>query len=576
MASRRGPATTIADLLLKRNAIQPEALREASEAAKGAGVMLERYLIDKQIVPQVDLTLAIAEYLRMPPIALSHFSPNPQLMEIVPKEVLRKNLALPLAKTGKTLTVALGDPFNIMAQDELHTLTGLDITPLVASEKEIADVLEHFFPEEGPAVDMESILKEADTELEIGRDTSEDSEDQSIETMLESADGAPVIKMVHAMLLEALRSGASDIHFEPQEKNLRLRYRIDGSLMESPSPPKNLQGAVLSRMKLMSGMDIAERRIPQDGRIKIRAMQKEVDLRVNTLPTIFGEKVVMRILDKGNLFPSLAALGLDEAAYKAMKYGISQPHGVIYVTGPTGSGKTTTLYSCLMELNQPDVNIITCEDPVEYQLPGINQVQINSFVGLTFQNALRSVLRQSPDIILVGETRDSETAGIAVKAALTGHLVLSTLHTNDAAGAITRLIDMGVEPSLLASSLILAQAQRLLRKLCQACKKPRKSIPVEQLKTYGIDPTMFDGMTLYEANGCARCHNTGYKGRAAIMEVLPINKQVRMDILRGVSSKEIAAKAKANGMMTLKDIGLAKAKDGVTSIEGALEVTGGE
>jgi type IV pilus assembly protein PilB len=329
-------------------------------------------------------------------------------------------------------------------------------------------------------------------------------------------------------------------------------------------------------MKIMSGMDISEKRIPQDGRIKIRALGKEVDLRVNTLPTIFGEKIVMRILDKSALFPSLAALGLDEAAFKGMKFGISQPHGILLVTGPTGSGKTTTLYSCLMELNQPDVNIITCEDPVEYQLAGINQIQINSFVGLTFENALRSVLRQSPDIILVGETRDSETAAIAIKAALTGHLVLSTLHTNDAAGAITRLIDMGVEPSLLAACLILAQAQRLIRKLCSACKKEQKSLPLEQLQAYGIEASFFEGVTLYQAGGCPRCRNTGYKGRAAIMEVLTINSELRKDILRGVSSKEIATKARAKGMVTLKEIGLMRVKEGVTSLGAALETTGGE
>ena len=450
----------------------------------------------------------------------------------------------------------------------------LDITPLVAAEKEIADIFERFFPEAAQGANMEDLMKEADADLEIGHDKTEDDDNTSID--MEGMEAAPVVKMVNAILLESLRTGASDIHLEPQEKSFRLRYRIDGSLMENPGPPKHLQGAILSRMKIMSGMDIAERRVPQDGRIKIRAIGKEVDLRVNTLPTIFGEKVVMRILDKSALFPNLAALGLDEHAYKAMKHGISQPYGIIYVTGPTGSGKTTTLYSCLMEMNQPDVNIMTCEDPVEYQLPGVNQVQINSFVGLTFAAALRSVLRQSPDIILIGETRDSETADIAVKAALTGHLVLSTLHTNDAPGAITRLIDMGVEPALLASSMVLAQAQRLVRKLCPACKKERKELPLDVLRNYGIDPVVFQGATIFQATGCLRCRNTGYKGRLAIMEVMSINKELRKDILRGVSSREIALKAKALGMMTLKEIGLAKARDGITSLEGALEVTGGE
>ena len=574
MAIKRGSSNSISEILIRREAIKPEELAKAADVVKESGARIERYLIEKRLVSSTDMTLAISEYLKMPPINLAHFTPNTQLIEQVGRDLLARHLALPLAKTGKNLTLALGDPFNIVAVDEIHVLTGLDITPLVAAEKEIADVFERFFPETAQGANMEDLMKEADADLEIGHDKTEDDDNTSID--MEGMEAAPVVKMVNAILLESLRTGASDIHLEPQEKSFRLRYRIDGSLMENPGPPKHLQGAILSRMKIMSGMDIAERRVPKDGRIKIRAIGKEVDLRVNTLPTIFGEKVVMRILDKSALFPNLAALGLDEQAYKAMKHGIAQPYGIIYVTGPTGSGKTTTLYSCLMEMNQPDVNIMTCEDPVEYQLPGVNQVQINSFVGLTFAAALRSVLRQSPDIILIGETRDSETADIAVKAALTGHLVLSTLHTNDAPGAITRLIDMGVEPALLASSMVLAQAQRLVRKLCQACKKERKELPLDVLRSYGIDPAVFEGATIFQAAGCLRCRNTGYKGRLAIMEVMPINKELRKDILRGVSSREIALKAKALGMMTLKEIGLAKARDGITSLEGALEVTGGE
>lgn len=567
--------SVISEILLKHSAIDPEALRQAEEAAKSSGVRLEKYLIEKEIVSHADMTLAISEYLEIAPITLAHFNPNIQLLELIPRETLTRHLAVPVAKIGGNLTVALGDPFDIFAVEELETLTGLQITPLVASVKEIADALERLFAGEAEPVNMEEILKEADSDLEIGHEKLEDETEESIEAMLESAEGVPVIRMVNMILLEALRTGASDIHVEPQEKALRLRYRIDGALVETPSPPKHLQGAIISRMKLMSGMDIAERRIPQDGRIKIRALGKEVDLRVNTLPTIFGEKVVMRILDKSALFPNLGALGLDEEAYKAMRHAISQPTGIILVTGPTGSGKTTTLYSCVQELNKPEVNIVTCEDPVEYQLTGINQVQINAFVGLTFAAALRSVLRQSPDIILVGEIRDSETADIAIKAALTGHLVLSTLHTNDAAGAITRMIDMGVEPSLLASCLILAQAQRLIRKLCGVCKKKGVLPPLKTLKAYGIDPAYFEGVTLYDAGGCAKCHNTGYKGRSALMEVLPMDRALRQDILRGMSAKQLAAKAREKGMLPLKEIGLKKVKDGLTSIAQALEVTGG-
>jgi type IV pilus assembly protein PilB len=574
MPDNKSYSAAISSILVRNNAITTQAVEEAVESAKASGALIEKYLVEQRLVAPEEMALAMSEYLKIPPIVLSHLSPDTQLLELIPRKMLAEHLAFPVAKVGKSLTVALGDPFDMFATEDLHTLTGLEVTPVVASEHDIIEALEKFFPDSEDGQNIEDILKDADADLEIGRAPTDDDQDQSIETMLESAEGAPVIRMVNMMLLEALRTGASDIHFEPQEKNVRLRYRIDGALIESPAPPKNLQGAVLSRMKLMSGMDIAERRIPQDGRIKIRALGKEVDLRVNTLPTIFGEKVVMRILDKSALYPNLAALGLDPVAQEAMQHGIAQPHGILLVTGPTGSGKTTTLYSCLMELNQPDVNIVTCEDPVEYQLDGINQVQINAFVGLSFAIALRSVLRQSPDIILVGETRDSETAEIAIKAALTGHLVLSTLHTNDAPGAITRMIDMGVEPSLLASSLILAQAQRLLRKLC-ACKKPAGDLPLEKLKAYEVDPALFEGATIYGPGGCPKCHNSGYKGRAAIMEVLRVDRETRRDILHGLSSKEIAAKAKEKGMLTLKDIGMEKVKEGITSIEAALTVTGG-
>ena len=570
-------SSKISDILLKRNVIEADVLRVAEEEAQASGVRIERYLIDKKLVQSEDITLSLAEYLRMPPIVLAHFTPNRQILDLVPRETLVTRRVMPVARVGKIFTVALSDPFDLMAIDELSSITGLYIAPLVASEKDIADALERCFAEEGEAFKMEDLMKATDTDYEVNAEKISDESSESIEQMLQGAEGAPVVRMVNMMLLEALRTGASDIHVEPQEKTLLLRYRIDGSLVETPSPPKSLQGSILSRLKLMSGMDIAERRVPQDGRMKIRALGREVDLRVNSLPTIFGEKIVLRILDKSALFGSLTALGLDEVAYKEMKHGISQPNGIILVTGPTGSGKTTTLYSCLQELNTPEVNIVTCEDPVEYQIAGLNQVQINSFVGLTFSAALRSVLRQSPDIVLVGEIRDNETAAIAVKAALTGHLVLSTLHTNDAAGAITRMVDMGIERSLLAASLILTQAQRLVRRLCTGCKKPLDVLPEALMETYHLDPKLFDGSTLYGPGaGCAKCHNTGYKGRIAIMEVMPMNRIMRQDIIDGLGVKEIAEKAKANGMLGLKDIGLQKVKQGLTSLQAALEVTGGD
>lgn len=566
----------ISDILLKNRMIEETALQSAQEESQASGTRLEKFLIEKKLVKSEDMTLALSEYLKMPPITLAHFTPPQMLLDLIPKEIMSKRLIIPVARVGKTLTIAIGDPFDVVAIDELGITTGLRITPLVASEKEITETLERVLGDQSTTMDMSELYKDNDSELDVGPEKGEGEEDANIELMLQDAQGAPVIRMVNMILLEALRTGASDIHVEPQEKSLALRYRIDGDLNESPSPPRNLMGAIISRLKLMSGMDIAQRRIPQDGRIKIRALGKEVDLRVNTLPTIHGEKICLRILDKSALFPNLAALGLDPDAYQGFKHAIAQPNGIILVTGPTGSGKTTTLYSCLQELNTPDTAIITCEDPVEYQLAGMNQVQINAFVGLTFAAALRSILRQAPDIILVGETRDSETAEIAVKAALTGHLVLSTLHTNNACGAITRLIDMGIEPSLLASSLILSQAQRLLRKLCSACKKPLEKIPYDLLKQYEIDPDMFKGSNVHGPKGCPKCHNSGYKGRAAIMEVLTVDRELRQDIVRGLGVKEIADKARKKGMLTLKDIGLIKSRDGLTSIEESLSVTGGE
>ncbi len=562
----------LAGILLRRKAIAPDVLEKAEQDAVAKGMRLEKYLVDQRLVSSPVMTLAVAEYLNMRPIRLARFTPDNDLMESMPKDFLSRHLAIPIARTGKTLTLALGDPFDIVMLEELHDLMGVDIVPLVASEQEIQDLLAKSNQPKSNVALEEVMMRAGDSEVEIGQ---EKEDDVSLEEMLESAGGAPVIRMVNMILVEALRTRASDIHIEPMERTLRLRYRIDGSMTERPSPPKSYQAAIISRVKIMASLNIAERRVPQDGRFKIKALGKEVDLRISILPTVHGEKVVMRVLDKASLQPNLASLGLDEQAFKGMSYAINQPHGIILVTGPTGSGKTTTLYSCLQEMNQPDVNIITCEDPVEYQLEGINQVQINTDVGLTFAGALRSVLRQDPDIVLVGEIRDSETAEIAVKAALTGHLVLSTLHTNTAAGACTRLMDMGIKPFLLASSLIMAQAQRLYRKLCPACKKQATVDPLV-LEANNIDSHFFAGATIFEPGGCPKC-TKGYKGRGAIMEVLSVDELIRPLILRGATSGEIQKLAvEKNGMLTLKTVGLMKVKSGITSLTAALEVTGGE
>lgn len=569
--ARRGFTGKIRDILLARSVIEPKALEEAEDQAQAQGVRLEKYLIDKKLVKSVDMTLALSEYLRMPPISLAQFTPDTQLLELLPRETMVRRLVVPVARLGKSITLALGDPFDLMAIDEIATQTGLEVTPLAAQEHEISAVLSKAFQQQSPGFDMEELMKD-ESEVEVLE--GQDEEAQSLDEMLESAEGAPVIRMVNMILVEALRMGASDVHIEPMEKKIRLRYRVDGQLVVRPSPPKNLQAAVISRVKIMADLDIAERRVPQDGRFNIKALGKEVDLRVSVLPASHGEKIVMRILDKSSLAPSLASLGLDEHSQKAMEYAIQQPHGILLVTGPTGSGKTTTLYSCLQDLNTPDVNIITCEDPVEYQVEGINQVQINSDVGLSFASALRSILRQDPDIVLVGEIRDGETAEIAVKAALTGHLVLSTLHTNDAPGAVARLIDMGTEPFMLGSCLVLAQAQRLMRKLCTSCRTPTQ-IPAHILEVNHIDPKMFGNATIYKPVGCPRCTN-GYKGRTAIMEVLLVNDPIREAILTGSNTAQLRELARKNGMITLKEAGLTRVRDGITSIEAALEVTGGE
>jgi type IV pilus assembly protein PilB len=561
----------LSSILLRRRIVDPTTLDELRKEADSTSVRLEKLIVEKKLTSPDNITLALSEYLGIPPVSLKSFTPNDHLLEIIPKDVLSKRIVMPIARVGKNLTVALSDPFDLMALDELHTITGMNITPVVASEIDIISVISRLSAGVSQGLDMEELMRN-ESDVQVVDDSSK--EDQNLDEMLEKAEGAPVIRMVNMILVEALRTGASDIHIEPMEKTIRLRYRIDGALVERPAPPKGLQAAIISRIKIMSDLDIAERRIPQDGRFNIKALGKEVDLRVSVLPTVHGEKIVMRTLDKSSLAPSLASLGLDEVSERSMQYAIRQPHGIILVTGPTGSGKTTTLYSCLQDLNKSDTNIITCEDPVEYQLAGINQVQINDDVGLSFSAALRSILRQDPDIVLVGEIRDKITAEIAVKAALTGHLVLSTLHTNDAAGAVTRLIDMGIEPFMLGSALVCAQAQRLYRTLCKACKKPI-SITPEMFAMNHVDPAMFDGATIYGPGTCPRCTN-GYKGRGAIMEVLLVDDAIRQGVLSGMNTSQLRELAIKKGMVSLKQAGLTRVRDGVTSLEAALAVTGGD
>jgi type IV pilus assembly protein PilB len=561
-------ASYIKEILLKNRRVTEEQWAEASFQAEEEGTSVEAALIELSILSQDALTLAAAEAANMAPIRLSHFTADHELLINLPSNTLLRHKMMPIAKCGKSLTVAMADPFNIMAVDELAGLTGLKIVSVVASQAEISGLLAELIQNEGGK--LQEILNDvADVELDV-----DSMEDLNLEEMLEIAEDAPVIRIVNSMLVEGLQKGCSDIHIEPMEKEMRLRYRIDGMLYEHSSPPISMLAAISSRIKIMSNMDIAERRIPQDGRFKIKALDKSVDIRVSILPTVHGEKIVMRILDKTALPPGVSSLGLDESSAQKFMHALRQPYGMLFVTGPTGSGKTTTLYSALQELNKEGVNIITVEDPVEYQLRGVNQVQTNSQVGLTFASGLRAILRQDPDIVLVGEVRDLETASICVQAALTGHLVLSTLHTNDAAGAIDRLMNMGIEPFMIASSLILAQAQRLYRKLCPACKEPIDS-PEEFLVTNGVDISSMDftGATFFKSKGCSKCSDIGYRSRGAIMEIMEIDEGIRQMINEGRNSSEIKLEAEKAGMMNLRRAGLRQAMVGATSVEEVIRVT---
>jgi len=567
--------TSFEEALVLRGTISADDIAVAKKHAEEEKIPFERYLVSNGLVDPVAFVLTEAAYFDLPPLTIpENFQVAEEWAAVKPVEFWVRAKALPLSLTAGRATLVFADPFDLPAREEAIRAVGGKAWCCVAPEKDVLDALTRFKTQldaANPALAMENIMKAQDADLEYTSDSASDV----LDATLDSAGEAPVIRMVNSMIVEALKTSASDIHFEAMEKVSRLRYRIDGELIDRPAPPKLLHNAVVSRIKIMSNLDIAERRVPQDGRFKVRALKKEIDVRVSILPTVHGEKVVMRILDKANLAPGLAQLGLEDYAYEAMKYAISQPHGIILSTGPTGSGKTTTLYSCLQDLNKPDVNIVTAEDPVEYELSGINQVHVNTAVGLTFAGVLRSVLRQDPDIILVGEIRDNETADIAVKAALTGHLVLSTLHTNDAPGAIVRLADMQVPPFLISSSLVLAQAQRLFRKLCPFCRRPIE-LDEELLRANRVDPAPFRGVQVYGPGGCPRCRGTGYKGRGAFMEAMTVTNNIRQVIEHGAPAEIIRAKAVEEGMITLKEAAMRKVRDGVTSLEAAFAVVGGD
>ncbi len=560
MTSRLG------ELLVKENLITPEQLKKAIEEQKAGGGRLGSSLTKLGFVTDEELLSFLSKQYNVPAINLEEFEIDKEVVRKIPENIARKHLIVPVNQTGSTLIVATSDPTNLSVIDEIKFLTGYNVEFVAATETAIKKSIEKYFE---VSTDYQEILDEAAEEYEvIGEDDNID-----VKTLEKASEEAPVIKLVNSILNDAIKKGASDIHVEPYEKIFRIRFRIDGMLYEIMKPPLSLKNAIASRLKIMAKLDIAERRRPQDGRIKIRYSDgKDIDFRVSVLPTLFGEKIVLRLLDKSNLQLDMTKLGFNEKQLKSFKDAVHKPYGMVLVTGPTGSGKTTTLYSALSELNQISKNVSTAEDPVEYNIPGVNQVQMHEEIGLNFAASLRSFLRQDPNIIMVGEIRDYETAEIAVKAALTGHLVLSTIHTNDAPSTINRLLNMGIEPFLVASSVHAILAQRLVRKICEKCKE---EIDIEKKFLVDIGMTEAEAKTTktYKGKGCNNCSNTGYKGRIAVYEILTIGEEIRELILAGASANEIKKEAIRIGMMTMRQSAIDLLKKGLTTIDEVVRVT---
>ena len=556
----------LGDRLVQAGLITKPQLDKALEEQKRTGGLIGSNLIKLGYIKEEDLLHFLSKQFGFPAVDLSKLEVSPDLLKLVPSEVVQKHNVLPVSRAGSTLVIATSDPTNYLVIDDIKFLTGYNIDVVVAEETALKDAINRYYDQSATLMDVMSDLE--DLELEV----VDEHEEVNIEELEKSTSDAPVVKLVNVILTEAIAKEASDIHIEPYEKQFRVRYRIDGVLHEIMNPPMRLKNAITSRLKIMSSLDIAERRLPQDGRIKLKTTSKEMDFRVSVLPTLFGEKLVLRLLDKSALQLDMTKLGFEEQALKDFQEAIYQPYGMVLVTGPTGSGKTTSLYSALTELNKVTQNISTAEDPVEYNLPGINQVQMHEEIGLNFAAALRAFLRQDPDIIMVGEIRDFETAEIAIKAALTGHLVLSTLHTNDAPSTIHRMLNMGVEPFLVTSSVNLILAQRLVRKICSECKEPCEVSP-QALVEMGMSPEEAESTVGYKGAGCDRCNGTGYKGRIALYEVLPLRDDLKELILEGGSSAELKRAAIENGMKSLRQSGLHKIREGVTTPEEVLRVT---
>jgi type IV pilus assembly protein PilB len=569
MSSRLG------EILVKDKLITQEQLRQALDYQKQHGGRLGSCLVKLSLVGDEDITAVLSRQYGVPSINLKFYEVDPTVIKLIPQDTAVRYQIVPLSRVGSTLTIAMTDPTNVFAMDDIKFMTGFNVEPVVASESAIGEAIRKFYGEVESVQALDKVMKdlageEADLEL-----TSEE-EQMDLATLERAAEEAPIIKLVNLILTDAVKRGASDIHIEPYEKELRVRFRIDGVLQTAMTPPLKLKDVITSRVKIMSKLDISEKRLPQDGRIMIKYVRdgrkKELDFRVSSVPTLFGEKIVLRLLDKENLRLDMTKLGFEPESLQKYEKAILRPYGMVLVTGPTGSGKTNTLYSSIARLNTLDTNIMTAEDPVEFQLPGINQVQMKEQIGLNFAAALRAFLRQDPNIILVGEIRDFETAEIAVKAALTGHLVLSTLHTNDAPSTISRLMNMGIEPFLVATSVNLICAQRLVRRVCSQCKEALE-MPPQALLDAGFTQEELPSVQIVHGRGCATCNNTGFKGRLGLYEVMEINDEMRELILVGASALELRKKALEQGMITLRRSGLQKVAAGMTSIEEVVRET---
>ncbi len=576
MAAIKSFGERIADALIEDGLLTTKQVEELMEQQKKEGTRFIKLVLEKSYVSEQDMTVSMGRVLNVPPINLARLSVPPEVADLLPREVAHNHKIVPITRLENKLFIAMADPLNVLAMDDVKRITKLEVMPYIASEKAIVDKLNNL--DAAKSGSMEDIIQDAQKRAD-GEDVAdsvetvkEAVEEVNLDQLAASSEEAPVIKLANIILVQAIKDRASDVHIEPFEKALRLRYRVDGVLMDATPPPKQMQLALASRFKIMSSLDIAERRLPQDGRMRVRVGGKDYDLRVSIMPTVHGEKIVLRVLDKSNLSASIDKLGLDPDTFQQFKTAVDAPHGLILVTGPTGSGKTTTLYSALNELNNPIYNIITVEDPVEFQVPGINQVPTKKEIGLTFANALRSILRQDPDIIMIGEIRDTETAEIAIEAALTGHQVLSTMHCNDAPGAIARLDDMGIAPFLISSSVILSCAQRLMRRICSHCKEP-VTYPAKMYQDLNIDPSIFDGVTLYRGRGCDRCKNSGYAGRMAIIEAMTITDEIRKLIIARANTREMGKIAIGQGMRTLRMVALDRAREGVSTLEQVLLLT---